>query len=137
MRKDFDRGAAEATAVDDTGVIELVRDHHVVFAQDRGNGSGVGGEAALKDNDGLSFLERGETALELHVDFERPRDRPYRSRADTVTTDGVQRALAKFRVGRESQVVVRGEVDAMPPVADGRGLLLVRQNTEAAEQALF
>ena len=83
--------AAQAAAVDDTGVIELVRDHDVVFAQDRGNGAGVRGEAALKDDDGLRLLELGETAFELHVDLERPRDRPYRSRADTVATDGVQR----------------------------------------------
>ena len=75
-------GAAQPRAVDDARVIQLVRDDHVLFRQDRRDRAGVRREAALKDDDGFRLLERGEPALELHVDRHRAGDRADRSRAD-------------------------------------------------------
>ena len=55
--ENFDGGAGEAAAVDDRGVIQLVGDDEIFFAEDRGDGSGVGGEAGLKYDAGFDFFE--------------------------------------------------------------------------------
>ena len=44
VAEDFDFGAGEARAVDDAGVVELVGDDEILFAEDAGDGAGVGGE---------------------------------------------------------------------------------------------
>ena len=56
VRKDLDRRPAQTAAVDDARVIQLVGHDDVVFREDRRDRAGVGGEAALKDDDrfGLS-----------------------------------------------------------------------------------
>ena len=68
VREYFDRRPAQAAAVDDARVIQLVRNDDVVFRQNRGDGSGVGREPALEDDDRLDLLELRQPALELHVD---------------------------------------------------------------------
>ena len=45
VAEDFDLCAGETCAVDDAGVIELVGDDEVFFAEDGGDSAGVGGEA--------------------------------------------------------------------------------------------
>ena len=82
VRKDLDRGAAQPAAVDDAGVIQLVGDDHVVFGEDGGDGAGVGGEAALKDDHRFDLLELGELPFELHVDGHRAGDGANRSGPD-------------------------------------------------------
>ena len=52
------------------------------FGQDGGDGAGVRGEAALEHDDRFGLLERGQPALELHVDVHRAGNRAHRSRAD-------------------------------------------------------
>ena len=68
VAEDFDLGAGEARAVDDAGVVELVGEDEVFFAEDGGDGAGVGGESGLEDDAGLDVLEGGDLFFELHVD---------------------------------------------------------------------
>ena len=68
MREHLDGRAAQATAVDDARVVQLVRDDDVLFREDRRDRAGVRREAALKDDDRLGLLELGEAPLELHVE---------------------------------------------------------------------
>ena len=70
---------AQPAAVDDAGVIELVRDDHVVLGKHGGDRAGIRGKAALKDDDGFDVLERGEPPLELHVDFHGARNGAHRA----------------------------------------------------------
>ena len=60
VTEDFDFGAGEAGSVDDAGVIEFVGEDEVVFAEDAGDGSGVGGEAGLEDDAGFYTFEGGD-----------------------------------------------------------------------------
>ena len=68
VAEDFDPGAGEARAIDDAGVIEFVGEDEVFFAENGGDGAGVGGKAALEDNTGFDVLEGGDFFFELHVD---------------------------------------------------------------------
>ena len=82
VREHLDGGAAETAAVDDARVIELVGDDDIVLREDRLNRSGVGGEAALKHDGRLGLLERGQPALELHMDRHGAGDRADRAGAN-------------------------------------------------------
>ena len=53
-------GAAQAAAVDDAGVVQLVGDDDVVCGEEGGHRSGVGRETALEDDDRVGLLERRE-----------------------------------------------------------------------------
>ncbi len=53
--ENFDGGAREAAAVDDGGVVQFVGNDQIVFAENRGDGSGVRGEAGLKHDAGFGM----------------------------------------------------------------------------------
>jgi len=67
VAEDLDGGAGQAGAVNDAGVVELVGEDEVLFAQDGADGAGVGGKAALEDHAGLDILEAGDLLLEFHM----------------------------------------------------------------------
>ena len=68
VAEDLDFGFGKARAVDDGGVVELVGEDEVFFAEDGGDGAGVGGEAGLEDYAGFYAFEGGDFFFELHVD---------------------------------------------------------------------
>ena len=111
VREHLDGGAAQAAAVDDARVVQLVRDDDVVFCQDRRDRSGIGREAALKHDDRLDLLELGEPALELHVDRHRARDRPDRPGSDAERLSRLERRFPQPGMGREAEIIVRRQVD--------------------------
>ena len=126
VREHLDRRPAQAAAVDDAGVVQLVRHDDVFAGQDRRDRAGVGCEPALEDHRRLGLLELGEPALELLVQVHRPRDRTDRAGADPVALDRLERALLQLRVCRQAEVVVGREVDDAPAVDVGpRGLRAV------------
>ncbi len=84
MGKDLDGGPTQSGAVDDAGVVQLVGDDEVVFGEDGGHGSGVGGKPALEHDGGFGLLELGEPPLELHVKLHRTGDRSDRARSNAV-----------------------------------------------------
>ena len=107
MRKDVDRRAAEACAVDDARVIQLVRNDVVVATENGRDGTGIGGEAALKYQCGFRTLERREPPLELNVDRHRTGDGTDRTRADTQRPQRVHGALPEERMRSQSEIIVR------------------------------
>ena len=56
VAEDLDLGFRQTSAVDDAGVVEFVGEDEVFFAEDGGDGAGVGGEAGLEDDAGLNAL---------------------------------------------------------------------------------
>ena len=125
VAEDFDLGAGEARAVDDARVVELVGDDEVFFAEDRGDGAGVGGESALEDDAGFDIFEARDLFFEFHVDLHGAGDGSYRSRADAVGFGRFDRGFAQRGVVAEAEVVVGGEVDDLLAVVGADGALLV------------
>jgi hypothetical protein len=137
VREDLDRRAAQAAAVDDAGVVQLVGNDDIFLRQDCRDRACIRGESTLKDDDLLDLLELGETALQLHVDFHRSGDGADRARADAEPFDGLERGLPQARMRRQTEIVVRRQIDH-GLVVDGRmRLLLVVENAELAEELLL
>ncbi len=78
MRKHLDRRAAQAAAVDDACVVELVGHHHIVFREKGGHRARIRGKSTLKDDDGLGPLEVREPPLQLHMYSHRSGDCSHR-----------------------------------------------------------
>ena len=136
VREHLDRRAAQARTVDDARVVQLVRDNEVVLAEDRRHRTSVCREAALKHDRRFGLLERGEPALEFHVDVHRPGNRSHRSRADAVLPRCLEGALTQLRMRRQAEVIIRREIDDRTMI-DGRlRLLLVFENAELPVQTL-
>ena len=106
VAENLDLGAGEARAVDDAGVVELVGEDEVFFAEDRGDGSGVGGESALEDDAGFDIFEGRDFFFELHVDLHGSGDGADGSGTDAVIFGGLDGGFPKLRVGRQTEVVV-------------------------------
>ena len=130
VAEDFDLGAGEAGAVDDAGVVELVGEDEVFFAEDGGDGAGVGGEAGLEDDAGFDVLEGGDLFFELHVDVHGSGDGADGAGADAVVFGGGDGGFAQFGVVAEAEVVVGGEVDDLLAVVVADGGLLVVENAQ-------
>ena len=78
-------GLAEADAVDDGGVVELVREDGVLGAEDLLEEAGVGVEAAGVQDGVLAAVELGNLALEvLQMNALNERDFPAKSYVRTV-----------------------------------------------------
>ena len=137
VREDLDRRLAQAAAVDDAGVIQLVGDDHVVLGEHRGDGAGVGGEAALKDDDGFDVLELGEPPLELHVHFHGSRDGAHRAGADAELLDRVERGLLQLRMRRQAEIVVRRQIDDRLVIVGGVRFGLAFEDAQLSIQSLL
>ena len=111
VAEDLDLRAGEAGAIDDAGVIELVGEDEVFFAENARDGSGVGGEAGLEDDAGFDAFECGDLFFELHVDAHRAGDGADGSGAYAVFLRGGDGRLAKLGVIAEAEVVIGGKVD--------------------------
>jgi hypothetical protein len=134
--EDLDGRAAEPASVDDARVIQLIRNDHILLGQDRRDGSCVGREAALEHHRRLGSLEDGEPALEFHVNRHGARDRPNRSRADAEVVERFVRAFDEEGMRRQSEVIVRRQVDDRAAVELGRRSLAAFEHTERPEEAL-
>ena len=126
VAEDLDLGAREPRAVDDAGVVQLVGEDEVVFAEDGADGAGVGREAALKDDAGLDIFEARDLFFELHVDAHGAGDGAHGARAHAEGARGGQRGFNELGVVGQAEIVVAGEVDDLfAVVVADRGLLVV------------
>ena len=125
MAKDLDLGAGQPCAVDDAGVIELVGEDEVFFAEDGRDGARVGGEAGLEDDAGLDVFEGGNLLLEFHVDAHGAGDGAHGTGAYAVLLRGGDRGLTQLGMVAQAEVVVGGQVDDAAVVGADRGLLIV------------
>ena len=131
----LDFGAGETGSVDDAGVIELVGEDEVFFAEDAGDGSGVGGEAGLEDDAGLDSFEGGDLFFELHVDVHGAGDGADGSGACAVLACGGDGGFFEAGIVAEAQVVVGGEVDDALAIVGADGGLLVVEHAQLEEGA--
>jgi hypothetical protein len=123
----------ETGAVDDAGVVEFVGEDEVVFAEDAGDGAGVGGEAGLKHDAGFDSFEGGDLFFELHVDVHGAGDGADGSRAYAIFFCSGNGGFFEFGVVAEAEVVVGGEVDDALAVVGADGGLLVVQFAQLEE----
>ena len=137
VREHLDRRLAQPRAVDDAGVIQLVGNDHVLFGEDGGHGAGIGREAALEHHHGFDVLEFREPLFELHVHGHGSRDGANRAGADAVVLDGVERGLHQLRMRRETEIVVRREIDDRLVVEGRVGFRLAFEDAEPAIKALL
>jgi hypothetical protein len=135
VAEDFDLCSREACAVDDAGVVELVGEDEVFFAEDAGDGAGVGGEAGLEDDAGLDALEGGDLFFELYVDVHGAGDGADCSGAYAVFFCGGDGGFFEARVVAEAEVVVGGEVDDTLAVVGADGGLLIVEYAQLEEGA--
>ena len=126
-----DLRARQPAAVDDAGMVELVRDDQVSLAQNRRHRAGVGGKARLKDHAGLHLLEPGNLFFELHVHPHGPGDGSDRARPHAELPQGSSRGFDETGMGVQSQVVVGGKVHHGPSIELSLWQLLSFQNLES------
>ena len=136
MWEDPDLGAAEPCPVDDARVVELVRDDQVSLPEKRGDRPRVRREAALEHDRGLGLLEGGDTPLQLQMERHRARDRPNRARAHAERADGLDGRLLELRMGRQPEIVVRGEIDDLASVEPRPRKLLPFEHAERPVQTV-
>src|SRR5215469_1137390 len=136
MLEDFDGGLGKTAAIDDRGVIQLVGDNQIFFAQDRRNGAGIGRESGLKDDAGFCPFEARDLLFEFHVNLHSADDAAHCARADAVFADGVYGSAAKLGMGGEPKIIVRAEVDDFLAIDGGDGLLLALQNAQTKMEML-
>ena len=126
-----DLSAGQPATIDDAGVVELVRDDQVPLAQNGRHRAGVGGEARLEDDAGLSLLEPGYLLFQLHVNPHGPGDGPHRARPHAELPKGPLRGFNQAGMGVQSEVVVGGEVHHRPPIELSLWQLLSFENLES------
>ena len=133
VAEDFDFGAGEAGTVNDAGVVELVGEDEVVFAEDGGDGPGVGGESGLEDDAGFDAFEGGDFFFELHMEAHGSGDSANSAGAYAVVADGGDGGFFEPGVVAEAEVVVAGEVDDLFAVVVADGGLGVVEDAEPEE----
>ncbi len=137
VRKDLDGGSAQPAAVDDARVIQFIRDDDVVFCEDGRDGAGVGGEPALKHDDRFGLLEHGQPTFEFHVNRHRAGDRAHGAGAHTEFFGRLDHRGDELGMRRETEIVVRRQVDDLFAVEPARGLLFTFEHTQRPVEALL
>ncbi len=130
-------GGAEADAVDDAAVVELVADDEVAFTGELGDEARVGGEAGLVDEAGFGVFELGEAAFEFLVEVEVAGDGADAAAADAVGFDGFDGGFLEFGVRAQAQVVVGAEHDDFLAFDDAAGAAGALEFAEAPVEFLL
>jgi len=137
VAEDLDFGLRETGAVDDAGVVEFVGENEILFAEDAGDGAGIGREAGLEDDAGLDAFEGCDLFFQLHVDVHGACDGADGSGAYSVFFCGSDGGLFEARIVAEAEVVVGREVDDALAVVGADGGLLVVEHTQLEECSLY
>ena len=110
---------AEADAVDDAGVVQLVGDDRVLRAEQRFEQPAVGVEARAVEDRVVGAEELAELRFELLVDCLRAADEPHATRARSPIVRAPRaRRRDHFRMLREAEVVVRAEIEHVAAAGD-------------------
>ena len=104
---------AEADAVDDRRVVQLVGDHGVPLVEQRLEDAAVGVEARAEQDRVLRAEERREALLQLAVERLRAADEPHRGHPVPPAVERLVRGGDHLGVVREAEVVVRAEVEQL------------------------
>ena len=134
--EDKNPGTGEASTVDDGGVVQLVGDDEIVFAENGGHSASVGGESGLENNAGFNILETRDLFFQFHMDFHRAGNRAHRPGTDPVFARGFESCFAKLGMSGEAKVIVGGKINDALAVESADGGLLVFENAQAEVRAL-
>jgi hypothetical protein len=108
---------AQADAVDDGGVVQLVADDGVLLAQQGFEKATVGVEGRAVEDAVLGAQEGGQPGLQRLVDVLRAADEAHRTQAEAALVQALVRGRDHRRVGRQAQVVVGAQVEHLGAVA--------------------
>ena len=134
--ENFDGGARKAAAVNDGGVIQLVGNDQIVFAENRRDGTGVGREAGLEHHAGFHFLEARDLLFQVQVHLHSAGDGAHGAGADAECARGVNGGAAELGMGCEAEIIIGAEVDDFLAVEIRDWLLLAFQNFQIEVQML-
>jgi hypothetical protein len=99
-------GAAHHARIHDAGMVILVDDDIIVFAQDRRDGAHVGLVAGGKYQRSFLAHIRGQAAVQLQMQFQRAVQEARPGHAGAISLHSVDRCLAHARIGRQPQIIV-------------------------------
>ena len=105
--------------------------------QDRGNGSGVGGETRLKHHARLGALEIGDPLLQLHVDAHGAGDGADRARSSAELLRRFHLRLDQFGMVRQAEIVVARQIDHLAAIEARDGFAGRFEDTQALVRAGF
>src|SRR5258706_6740082 len=125
--------AGESTSVDDRSVIETISKNHILFCDERRDGSKIGSEARLEGDDILRAFEFGKTLFELNMQINGARDGTHGRRTDTIFLRLIFCGFNKFGMIRQAEIIVRAEVEHILAIDDGTRAL---RRTERAGTAV-
>ena len=106
-------------SVDDRRVVQTVAHDHVVGSEDRGDRPGVRREAGLEEQRCVRVLERREPFLQVEMHLHLSSDGPDGAGSGAEPLGRLLGGPVHPRVVRQTEVVVRREVDDLAPV-EGR-----------------
>ena len=109
-------GLAQANAVDDGGVVELVADDGVGLAQQRFEQTAVGVKSGRVQDGVFGAQESGQTGFQGFVQVLCAANEAHRTQAITVGAQGFVRGLDHGGVAREPEVVVGAQVDDLAAI---------------------
>src|SRR5439155_12657980 len=116
-------GLAQADTVDDAGVVQLVAEDGVLFAQEGFEQAAVGVEAGGVEDGIFLAQEVGDGLLELLVDVLRAADKPHGRQAVAIAPEAVMGGLNNRGMTGQAEIVIGAEVDDLASGhADGRAL---------------
>src|ERR1700730_11013612 len=111
MGKNMNFCFIKAAAVDDAGVIQLVRDNVVLGPKNRGYGTCIGRETGLENHASFNLLELRDPLFELHVQAHGAGNRADRARAYAKVACSIESRLDQLGVCCEPEIIVRREID--------------------------
>src|SRR5277367_6047870 len=134
--ENFDSGAREAAAVNDRGVIQFVGNDQIVFAEDGGDGAGVGRESRLEHHAGFHLFEAGDLRFEVHVHLHSAGYAAHGSGADAEFARSVNSRAAELGVRRKTQIIIGAKVDDFLAVVIRDGSLFAIENCQIEVEML-
>ena len=127
----------EPAAVDNGGMVQAVREDHILFPDQGGDRPQVGRETRLEGDHILCALEFGKPLLELDMQVHGAGDRAHRSRTDAVFPRRFLCRLDNLRVVGQPEIVIRAEVEHILAIHRQPGALGRADRADAVVQALF
>src|SRR6185437_3679600 len=128
---------AQADAVDDTGVIERVRDHRIALVEQRLEQTPIGVETGRVQDRVFGAQEARKPVLELLVNTLCAANEAHGSHAVAEAVDPPVRRLSQRRMIGQAQIVVRAQIDDLAVARSDRAALRASQDSLALVQALF
>ena len=116
MREDVNLRPRQPAAVDDTGVVQGVGNDVIFRCEDGRHRARIGRESGLKNHARFHILERRNLALQFQVQVHGAGDSPHRARPRAVLSRRLNGRFYQLGVRGQAKIVVRSEVDYLPPV---------------------